>query len=93
MQHVRNPIKTTTNVPQLKRASAPTEADGTIACQVEIVEWWIHLTTATVEFFFAPAERDVYSSSALKDLAPLGAKPGEPSLGMRERLRSRGAPE
>jgi hypothetical protein len=43
---------------------------------MEKEKWWIQLTTATVEFFFAPAERDVYSSSALKDLAPSGAKPG-----------------
>jgi hypothetical protein len=44
--------------------------------EMEDGRWWIQLTTATVEFFFAPAERDVYSSSALKDLAPLGAKRG-----------------
>jgi hypothetical protein len=37
----------------------------------------IQLTSATVEFVFAPEERDVYSYEyTLKDLAPLGAKLG-----------------
>jgi len=34
-------------------------------------------TSATVEFVFAPAERDVYNYQRTpKDLAPLGAQPG-----------------
>jgi len=34
-------------------------------------------TSATVEFAFAPEERDVYSyGRTRKDFAPLGAKPG-----------------
>jgi len=38
---------------------------------------WIQLTSATVEFVFAPEECDVYSyEQTPKDLAPLGAKPG-----------------
>src|SRR5436309_14715137 len=37
----------------------------------------VRLTSATVEFAFAPEERDVYSYERTpKDLAPLGAKPG-----------------
>jgi hypothetical protein len=37
----------------------------------------IQLTSATVEFVFAPEELDVYSYEyTLKDLAPLGAKLG-----------------
>src|SRR5204862_3722166 len=37
----------------------------------------IRLTSATVEFAFAPEERNVYSYERTpKDLAPLGAKPG-----------------
>jgi hypothetical protein len=41
----------------------------------------IQLTSATVEFVFAPEERDVYSYERTpKDLAPLGAKPGSGTL-------------
>lgn len=42
---------------------------------------WIQFGSATVELVFAPEERDVYSHERrLKDLAPLGAKPGQRNL-------------
>ncbi|MFN2514232.1 MAG: hypothetical protein ABR568_22820 [Pyrinomonadaceae bacterium] len=44
-------------------------------------EWWIQFAGATVEFVFAPEERDVYSyERAPEDLAPLGAKPAAEQL-------------
>jgi hypothetical protein len=44
---------------------------------VLIAKWWIQLTSATLEFVFAPGERDVYRyGRPRKDLAPVGAKPG-----------------
>src|SRR5947207_10745021 len=48
------------------------------------------MTSATVEFVFAPAERDVYSHERTpKDIAPLGAKPGSGTFARQaKRLRS-----
>ena len=49
---------------------------------MSIVILRIQLASATVEFVFAPEERDVYSYECTrKDLAPLGAKPGSGTIG------------
>ena len=53
---------------------------------------WIQFGSATVELVFAPEERDVYSHERrLKDLAPLGAKPGSGTSRSQKQLRSCGA--
>ena len=45
--------------------------------ELNISDWRIQTTNATVEFVFGPEERDVYSyEHPPRDLAPLGAKPG-----------------
>ncbi len=51
--------------------------------------------SATVEFVFAPEERDVYSYERTpKYLAPLGAKSGSGTIGRgQRRVRSYGASE